>query len=67
MKKDKKTAKKTVIQNAPQTGSELKEELPAKNPMTDDTKNTATQTPGLNQARITRDDLLPSDGDNLTN
>lgn len=67
MKKDKKTAKKTGIKNAPQTGREVKKGLPVKNPMTDDTKKTATQTPGLNQARITRDDLLPSDGDNLTN
>jgi hypothetical protein len=42
-------------------------ELPIKNPATDDTKNIAVQTPGLNQAKTTSDNLFPSDGDNLTN
>jgi hypothetical protein len=64
MKKDEKTE---AQKNRPQTGKPVKEELPIKNPATDTTKNSATQTPGLNQSAITRDDLLPSDGDNLTN
>lgn len=45
----------------------IKKDLPVKNNMTSSKKNTASQTPGLNQAATTRDDLLPSDGDNLTN
>ena len=48
------------------TGKEIKKNLPEKNNMTDSIKNTASQTPGLNQANTTRDDLFPSDGDNLT-
>lgn len=50
-----------------QAGEAVKKDLPIKNAMTDTVKNTALQTPGLNQANTTRDDLLPSDGDNLTN
>ena len=53
--------------NKPQTRETGKSELPVKNAVTDAAKNTATQTPGLNQANTTRDDLFPSDGDNLTN
>lgn len=64
MKKDK---KKNLGENKVQKGEELKKNLPAKNKMTDSVKNTASQTPGLNQANTTRDDLFPSDGDNLTN
>ena len=64
MKKDK---KKTAITNKAQTGEAVKKDLPIKNAMTDTVKNTALQTQGLNQAKTTRDDLLPSDGDNLTN
>jgi len=51
----------------PKKDTTIKKDLPAKNNMTSSKKNTASQTPGLNQAAITRDDLLPSDGDNLTN
>ena len=43
-----------------------KKEMPVKNTVTDSAKNTASQTPGLNQEKITRDDVFPSDGDNLT-
>jgi hypothetical protein len=43
-----------------------KKDLPIKNAMTDNTKNAASQLPGLNQSKTTRDDLFPSDGDNLT-
>lgn len=50
-----------------QTGEEIKNDLPIKNPMTDRVKNSAAQIPGLNQDKTKRDDLLPSDGDNLTN
>ena len=53
-------------ENKAQTGKRPKKGLPVKNAMTDDIKNAATQTPGLNQAKTTRDDLFPSDGDNLT-
>ena len=63
MKKDKKD--KTRATKA-QTGKEVKKGLPVKNAMTDDVKNIASQTPGLNQANTTRDDLFPSDGDNMT-
>lgn len=62
MKKDKHDKTNEV-----QTGEAIKKDLPIKNGMTDTVKNTAQQTPGLNQAKTTRDDLLPSDGDNLTN
>lgn len=61
MKKDKATTNKA------QTGKEVKKELPVKNAATNAVKNTAMQTPGLNQAKTKRDDLFPSDGDNLTN
>jgi len=64
MKKDK---KEKAITNKAQTGEVIKKDLPEKNAMTDTVKNTALQTPGLNQANTTRDDLFPSDGDNLTN
>lgn len=50
----------------PQTGKEIKTDMPVKTPTTDNTKKSASQTPGLNQAKTTRDDLFPSDGDNLT-
>ena len=63
MKKDKKDS---IGENKVQKGKEVKKQLPIKNPVTDDVKNAASQTPGLNQANITRDDLFPSDGDNLT-
>ncbi len=53
--------------NEPQTSKDIKKDLPIKNGMTNTVKNTAQQTPGLNQAKTTRDDLLPSDGDNQTN
>lgn len=49
-----------------QVGKEVKKQLPIKNTATDDIKNTASQTSGLNQEKTTRDDLFPSDGDNLT-
>jgi hypothetical protein len=65
MKKDK--TLKAVKENKAQSGKAIKKGLPIKNAMTDDVKNTASQIPGLNQARTTRDDLFPSDGDNLTN
>ncbi|MEO6253128.1 MAG: hypothetical protein ABIO79_07485 [Ferruginibacter sp.] len=64
MKKDKKVQ---AIANKAQKAGSIKKDLPIKNAMTDAVKNTALQTQGLNQAKITRDDLLPSDGDNLTN
>ncbi|MEP7238574.1 MAG: hypothetical protein ABI685_11935 [Ferruginibacter sp.] len=63
MKKDKKD---TAIENKAQSGKAIKKGLPIKNTMTDQVKNTASQTSGLNQAHTTRDDLFPSDGDNLT-
>ena len=37
--------------------------FPVENNTTDAAKNIASQTPGLNQAKITRDDQFPSDGD----
>jgi hypothetical protein len=52
--------------NKAQTGEAVKNDLPVKNTMTDQVKNIASQTEGLNQAKTTRDDLFPSDGDNLT-
>ena len=64
MKKDKKN---TAITKKAQTGEAVKKDRPIKNAMTDTVKNTALQTQGLNQAKTTRDDLLPSDGDNMTN
>lgn len=60
MKKDK------ALPNKAQTGENLKKDLPVKNAITDAVKNTASQTPGLNQVKTTRDDLFPSDGDNMT-
>lgn len=62
----KKSRKDKAIKNKAQTGKEVKKDLPVKNAMTDNTKNIASQTPGLNQAKVTRDDLFPSDGDNMT-
>lgn len=62
MKKD----NKEVPTKTEQKGENIKKGLPIKNAMTDDVKNAASQTPGLNQTKTTRDDLLPSDGDNLT-
>lgn len=60
--------KKDIAQaNDPQTGKSVKKDLPIKNAMTDGVKNAALQSQGLNQLKTTRDDLLPSDGDNLTN
>lgn len=64
MKKDKLSI--AVKENKPQSGKDIKKDLPIKNNMTDAAKNIASQTPGLNQARTKRDDLFPSDGDNLT-
>ena len=64
MKKDKKDK---AITNKAQTDKAIKKDLPIKNAMTDAVKNSALQTEGLNQTLTTRDDLLPSDGDNLTN
>ena len=55
------------ITNKSQISDDVKKDLPVKNAMTDTVKNTASQTPGLNQANTTRDDLFPSDGDNMTN
>jgi len=55
-----------ITENKAQTGKAIKKELPVKNAMTDKAKNIATQTPGLNQANTKRDDLFPSDGDNMT-
>lgn len=63
----KKHKEKRDIENKAATGKDIKQDLPIKNAMTDDLKNTALQTPGLNQDKTTRDDLFPSDGDNLTN
>ena len=63
----KKILQKKIKEDKPQKGKEIKNDLPEKNAMTNTTINTATQTQGLNQEKITRDDLLPSDGDNLTN
>jgi hypothetical protein len=58
--------KKDIKEHKAQTGKNIKN-LPIKNAMTDNAKNSATQNEGLNQANTTRDDLMPSDGDNLTN
>jgi len=63
MEKDKKDM---PAENEVQEGKEIKKDAPVKNKMTDSVKNTASQTPGLNQERTTRDDIFPSDGDNLT-
>jgi hypothetical protein len=63
MKKD----KKAQATNKAQTGRSVKKGLPIKNAMTDAVKNAAIHTQGLNQVKTTSDDLLPSDGDNLTN
>lgn len=57
---------KKITEDKPQTGRPTKEKLPIKNTVTDKAKNAATQEPGLNQAKTKRDDLFPSDGDNLT-
>lgn len=62
MKKNKETH---IKENEAQSGKAVKD-LPIKTAVTDDAKNSASQTPGLNQAKTTRDDLFPSDGDNLT-
>lgn len=67
MKKDKQDNEDKSKTNRAQTGDAIKRDLPIKNAMTDSVKNTASQTPGLNQANTTRDDLFPSDGDNMTN
>ena len=63
MKKDKK--QKAVSMDTPADVS-LKKDMPIKNTITDRIKNSASQTTGLNQANTSRDDLFPSDGDNLT-
>ena len=63
----KKHKKDKAIASKEQAVKDIKKDLPIKNAMTDAVKNTALQTEGLNQANTTRDDLLPSDGDNLTN
>lgn len=59
----KKTIKENNTTAKAQKGKEIKKGLPEKNAMTSTTKNTATQTPGLNNEKTTRDDLFPSDGD----
>jgi hypothetical protein len=61
-----KDKKKKTSNDKGQTGKEIKKDMPVKNSMTDSTKNTASQTPGLNQEATIRDDVFPSDGDNLT-
>ncbi len=63
MKKNKET---NIKEDEAQSGKPIKD-LPIKTAVTDDIKNSASQTPGLNQAHTTRDDLFPSDGDILTN
>ena len=63
----KKEIKDKAIANKAQTGRAIKKGLPIKNGMTNTVKNTALHTEGLNQSKTTRDDILPSDGDNLTN
>jgi len=60
MKKDKKS--NSHIGKA----QDITKDLPVKNATTNATKNTAVQTPGLNQEKTSRDDLFPSDGDNMT-
>lgn len=62
MKKNKKPLNKEHVQ----TVKDIKKDMPEKTPATDTTRNTASQTPGLNQEKTTREDLFPSDGDNLT-
>lgn len=64
MKKDKKNITTT---NKVQISKDIKKNMPIKDTTTDSIKNTASQTPGLNQSKTTRDDLFPSDGDNMTN
>ena len=64
MKKEKND--KAIINKA-NTGEGVKTDLPIKNTMTDAVQNTARQAQCLNQANTTRDDLFPSDGDNMTN
>ncbi len=64
MKKDK---KQQVPVKTDQTGKAIKKGLPIKNKMTDRVMNRASQSNGLNQSKVVRDDLFPSDGDNLTN
>ena len=66
MKKNKQDNEDKTKVNKAQTGEAIKNDVPIKNAMTDSVKNTASQTPGLNQAKTTRDDLFPSDGDNMT-
>ena len=66
MKKDKQDYGDKSKANKAKTGEAIKKDLPVKNAMTDSIKNTASQTSGLNQANTTRDDLFPSDGDNMT-
>ena len=66
MKKDKQDNEDKTKVNKAQTGEAINNDLPIKNAMMDSVKNTASQTPGLNQAKTTRDDLFPSDGDNMT-
>ena len=62
-----KKEKRDKVKSTPiQTGKDIKKDMPVKNVMTDAAKNTASQTPGLNQDKTTRDDLFPSDGDNMT-
>ncbi len=62
----KKNSTVNFTENKAQKGKELKKGLPVKNAITDSIKNAATQTLGLNQVKTTRDDLFPSDGDNMT-
>ena len=57
---------KNIIKTT-KAGKANKKDLPVKNPITNAVKNAATQTAALNQSKTTRDDLFPSDGDNLTN
>ena len=66
MKKHKQDGEHNARTGRTQTEEAIKKDLPVKNAMTDSAKNTASQTPGLNQANTTRDDLFPSDGDNMT-
>lgn len=59
--------KKSSVKREKQTGKGIKKDMPVKTNSTDNIKNTASQMTGLNQEKTTRDDLFPSDGDNLTN
>ena len=59
--------KNRVVTSNKQPGNDLKKNMPVKTNSTDNIKNTASQMPGLNQEKTTRNDLFPSDGDNLTN